>query len=398
MSIVFVIGEGELTTLTLLDNLSKENWKEIMGIVYLKDDKIIFTGRAKLINNLDYIPFPVRNRKNLKPELVDIAASRGCYGHCSFCGTREFYETCEGSHIRRRSPENVVAEIEQLINEFGAKTINFIDDNFFINSKSGEKWFYEFHSLIKGKNILVNFQCNFRANEVVANPGIIKDFIEIGLKRVFIGVESFLDKHLKFYNKLISAQQNIEALKIVDSLKVNYDIGYLLYNPITTIDDIIETVHIVEKIKFNEANKHIIRPFSAAVVASTYGTPLNDYILENTLESASFKGYYIKEPKARLCYEVADKWKCKTDHLYLNRHLFDIAENNADFAKMMECKNTFYDLLNYDLAFLNTIASAIANEEMNCIEEFDFIVDQWYSRVVGIVERFERLKEALLQS
>jgi radical SAM superfamily enzyme YgiQ (UPF0313 family) len=394
----FVVGEGELTTLTLLENYNKGKWRETLGIAYLNDDRITFTGRAKLVNNLDSLPFPIRKRQNIKPELVDIAASRGCYGNCSFCGIREFYETCEGSRIRRRSPQNVVAEIEYLTNEYGTKVIDFVDDNFFINSKSGQKWFYEFSSLIKDKNIRVNFQCNFRANEVVENPGLIKDFIEIGLKRVFIGVESFLDKHLKFYNKLVSAKQNIEALEILDDLKINYDIGYLLYNPITTIEDIIETVHVLENIGFNTKNKHIIRPFSAAVVNSPYGTQLNDYILENNLESTSSKGYYIKEPKARLCYEVAYKWKSKTDHFYLNRYLFDIAENMNDCEKMQECKNIFYDLFYYDSAFLKAIAITINNDEKHSIEEFDDFVELWYSGLAEITERFNRLKEALLQS
>ncbi len=394
----FVIGEGESTTLALLDNIGKGNWNETQGIVYLKGDQITFTGHAKLIDDLDSIPFPMRKRQNLKPELVDIAASRGCYGHCNFCGISEFYETCEGSKIRRRSPHNVVAEIQYLVNEFGAKTINFVDDNFFISSKAGEKWFYEFSSLIREKKISVNFHCNFRANEVIEKPGIIKDFIEIGLIRVFIGVESFLDSHLKFYNKLVSAQQNIDALRIIDSLKVNYDIGYLLYNPITTIEDIIETVDIVQRIRFNEDNKHIIRPFSASVVSSPYGSPLNDYILENHLVSKSFKGYFIKEPKAQLCFEVASKWKSKTDYFYMNSYLFNIAENNDDYEMMMECKSIFYELFYYDLAFLKAIATAIYNEEKNTEEEFDEIIDQWSLGLAGIADRFERLKKAILQS
>jgi radical SAM superfamily enzyme YgiQ (UPF0313 family) len=52
--------------------------------------------------------------------------SRGCPYSCTFCSN---FRT-QGKKFRARSPENVLAEIDHLVKEYGVKEINIIDDNF----------------------------------------------------------------------------------------------------------------------------------------------------------------------------------------------------------------------------------------------------------------------------
>lgn len=391
-----VIGEGEITTLKLMENLKNGDWKTTPGIVFLNGDEIKYTGKADLVDDLDQLPFPLRDKSKAKQESMDISASRGCYGHCNFCGIKEFYGTCNGQIIRRRSPENVVDEIKSLLNEFKPKNIVFVDDNFCINSQSAKEWFYKFRELLMVENIHVKFQCNFRANEIVNNEKIIKDFIDIGLNHVFVGVESFLEKHLMFYNKMVTVDENIKALQILDKLKVNYDIGFLLYNPITTIEDIIETINVIEKMHFNEENKFLIRSFSAAIVNSIYGTPLDNYVIENGLYANVPNGYLIKDSKARLCYEVAKVWKEKTDHLFRKNSLYYIAENNDDHNHMKICKKIFFELFYYDLNVLKKITQQIEGGKTS-VEEFIVDITDWYSRLNKIEQGLEDLEQELNQ-
>ena len=387
-----VIGEGEKTTLSLLENLKNNCWQTTPSIAYLKDNTIFITEKAVLIDDLDELPFPVRQRKKENAHIVDLIASRGCYGQCKFCSIHEFYQTCKGRKVRQRSPENVVNEIELLIETLDVRCFNFVDDNFYICSKSAQKWFYEFKDLIVKKGIKTSFHCNFRANEIIAQKEIVKDFIEIGLVRVFVGVESLLDSHLAFYGKNVTAKENIAALEVLDELEVNYDIGFLLYNPITTIEDIIQTVETLRQIRFNHRNQNIIRPFSAAVVNSVYGTQLNAYIIDNGLYERSSKGYFIKEQKARICYEVAKKWKEKTDFIYRKRWLYDVAEDTGDREMMESIKKTYYDLFQCDLNILEEIARSLSSGVKSSTACFKNDYERWYSYMTKKIQALNKIE------
>ena len=57
---------------------------------------------------------------------ADIATSRGCPNHCTFCAIHNIW----GHSWRMRSAENVLAEIDMLVKTFKVRHINFQDDNF----------------------------------------------------------------------------------------------------------------------------------------------------------------------------------------------------------------------------------------------------------------------------
>jgi anaerobic magnesium-protoporphyrin IX monomethyl ester cyclase len=61
-------------------------------------------------------------------------SSRGCSNLCIYC-----FQIYRDRHIRYRSAENVVAEIEECINKYGIKEIKFLDDQFTGNYERVEK-------------------------------------------------------------------------------------------------------------------------------------------------------------------------------------------------------------------------------------------------------------------
>jgi radical SAM superfamily enzyme YgiQ (UPF0313 family) len=140
-----VIGEGELTTLELLDKWDdEEGRKKVKGIAYLEKSEFKLNPNQELIKNLDELPFPAWDLINLKEypptphgyqmkryPVAPIFTTRGCPFSCDYCASTNFW----GSKFRSRSPQNVVDELEYLINNFGIREIHIWDDNFTLRRK-----------------------------------------------------------------------------------------------------------------------------------------------------------------------------------------------------------------------------------------------------------------------
>jgi magnesium-protoporphyrin IX monomethyl ester (oxidative) cyclase len=138
---IIVVGEGEKTFAQLIHALiSGSDWSNIPGIVYKNGEgKIIINTAVDYIKDLDTIIFPARDLLDLENYFsihttyfssksryaTPVITSRGCPYRCSYCGTTKHW----GHKYRRRSPANVVAEIEELVNRYNIKEIQFLDDN-----------------------------------------------------------------------------------------------------------------------------------------------------------------------------------------------------------------------------------------------------------------------------
>ena len=121
-----VVGEGELTTLELMDKWQdRKARKKINGIAYLENDQLKLNPPHEPILNLDELPFPAWDLINplrypLTPHgstmkrypVAPILTTRGCPYSCIYCASTQFW----GHKFRRRSAQNVGDEIEYLVN------------------------------------------------------------------------------------------------------------------------------------------------------------------------------------------------------------------------------------------------------------------------------------------
>lgn len=387
-----VIGEGERTSLELINNLKNGKWKEVKGICYHKNNDIYYTGPVELVN-LDSLPFPYR-RKEYIGQSVQVTASRGCYGHCSFCGIMEFYESSCGNYgeVRRRSPENLIDEIENLVLNYNVKHINFVDDNFYLGSKNEKKWIEEFCSLIKKRKLHFTFNISVRANEIIHSHQILGDLIEVGLIRVFIGVESFLDSHLKFYNKKITGAMNLEAVRLLDQYDIKYEIGYMIFNPITTIEDIIDTVKVFHDNKINYLHKHIWVPISGSVVNSIYGTAMHKFIEENDCYESNEQGYHFLNANTQKCFNILKPLNDRIKYIYAKSEFYYQAKDQGRTDLMADYKDTFFELYYMYLDLLGSIANLIKLNE-DSVDKVNDILKEAYICFDKIDVHLNKIKE-----
>lgn len=187
-----VIGEGEQTLLDLVLSLEGQNKdpRSIAGIAFRQDGRIVTTGNARPIQDLDSLPLPARRYFPLekykthppygkKNPYMTLITSRGCPFRCTYCSKSVF-----GNRYRALSPLRVVAEVKHIIQEFGVKEIHFYDDDFTIDpDRTAEIC----ERLVRAK-LPISWSCTTRVDLV--NVKLLNKMKQAGCWMISYGVES----------------------------------------------------------------------------------------------------------------------------------------------------------------------------------------------------------------
>lgn len=220
----FIIkGEGEVT---LYELISKNNFKEIEGLVWRQRKTIINNTDRPMIKNLDSIPFPAWGLINplkyppwgqgivdgidLEKEVrVPIIFSRGCMGTCTFCSTWRIWKG-----YRYRSGKNVADEVEMLVKKYGVKHLVFQDDTLTGNRKEIMIFCQE---IIKRKIKIAIFGTT-RVDFV--DEELLKLMKEAGFYKLSYGIESGSPKLLSSINKRTNLSQIKKAASLTKKAKI----------------------------------------------------------------------------------------------------------------------------------------------------------------------------------
>ncbi|MHA1268411.1 MAG: B12-binding domain-containing radical SAM protein [Candidatus Helarchaeota archaeon] len=239
-------GEGEYTFLKLLDALERnKSLEEIRGLIYRDNGHIIENKDAPLIENLDDIPFPDREKlgieyywdfsgfKFAQSRFTTILSSRGCPFQCVYC-----MNSLMARHKwRTRSIKNILEEL-LILEEKKYREVFFLDDNFTLKRNR----VIEICKEIKKEKIDIIFSCRGRVDQNSGN--MFNIMVHDGnFKYISFGVESGSQKILDYYNKRITPQQAMDTIKLArrtgfDFIMANFMVGA----PYETIEDIIQTL------------------------------------------------------------------------------------------------------------------------------------------------------------
>ena len=245
-----IIGEPENTFIDIVkyvDNGIKG--ADICGVAYLQDDIIVATKPRKSIDNLDTIGFPnFEYSRETSRNRYYILSSKGCYGNCTFCRTQVFNNLTKGKRWRYKTPKQVVDEIEIVNKSYGITRFSFYDQDFFGGgSKRGRRRAIEIADEILERNLHIQFSFLCRPDEV--DYALFKQLKAAGLDMVFIGLESGSQSVLDRLKKNISVEINEKAIKTLNVLKIQFQAGWMMYEPRITLDEIKENLHFIERTK-----------------------------------------------------------------------------------------------------------------------------------------------------
>ena len=102
-----VRGEGEKTFLNLVKSLEAKAYdrlKDIRGIAFRQGEAVVKTDDEEMIRDLDKLPNPAKYFT-----FQHVAATRGCPGQCTFCGSPRFW----GTRVRFHSSEYFVSQLRK---------------------------------------------------------------------------------------------------------------------------------------------------------------------------------------------------------------------------------------------------------------------------------------------
>ncbi|MBU1245477.1 MAG: radical SAM protein [Nanoarchaeota archaeon] len=216
----FVIkGEGEVAMVKLLNNLKTP--KKVPGIVYRKNNQILFSGPPQFIENLDELPFPAYHLLNMdkyfeyssdgysvrrhvakSKRWASIFTSRGCPFNCVFCSIHNTM----GYKFRPRSPKNVLDEIELLYDKYGVRTFFFEDDNFSMDKDRAKE-------ILRGiltRKLEINWQAPNGLRADLLDDELISLMKDTNCTRVRIAIEH---GDQKFLEEVIGKRLNLKVLK-----------------------------------------------------------------------------------------------------------------------------------------------------------------------------------------
>jgi len=216
---VFVRGDGEITFVELLkSDFTEESLKQIKGIVWRKDGKLVHNY---LRGNISLNDIPPPDYSSLEGNYyynstyqynVPLVLSRGCPYKCTFCTVPEFIP-----EFRYRTVESVLEEIQYWIDK---GRMNFFCHDSIINGNP--KWFKQFCEAIIEKEWPYHgftFGGNMRLGKPMRDLETMRLYRKAGLTKMITGFESGSEpvlKHMKKYTNMEGVREIFENVRTIN--------------------------------------------------------------------------------------------------------------------------------------------------------------------------------------
>ena len=251
-----LLGEGEETLVELLNQLSGKNGSQLESILGLAYQSSIENPKSKIVNrnqrrpditDLDKLPFPAWDLVDVERYRklwlnrhgyfsMNMVTTRGCPYHCNWCA-----KPIWGQRYNSRSPENVVAEMKWLKENFAPDHVWFADDILGLKPN----WIEKFAVSLNEADAVIPFKCLQRADLV--NRKTAAALAKAGCKTVWIGAESGSQKILDAMDKGDKVEDIYRAAELLRENGI--EVGFFLQfgYPGETWDDMQMTLKMVRE-------------------------------------------------------------------------------------------------------------------------------------------------------
>ncbi|HYX68356.1 MAG TPA: carboxypeptidase regulatory-like domain-containing protein, partial [Terriglobales bacterium] len=238
---VIVIHEGESTLVEIAEAMPRleERLPQIAGIAYRNGRQVCFTASRRMVDDLDSLPFPDRRGPIHTIAGVPtsyLMGSRGCYGSCAYCCITTLHRMAPGKRFRQRSVDNIADEMAALYHERGTRQFIFHDDNFLVPSEAiNHARLSAWEKALKQRGVQ-DIALVTKCRPADANPKVLRRLKDLGLVRLFLGVESATPRGLSALERRQSVEDSERALETCAALDISAQFTLMIFHPDATPD------------------------------------------------------------------------------------------------------------------------------------------------------------------
>jgi len=263
------IGEGENAIAEYAKKKAAgEDYTTVRGFWHVCDGKIKKNPGNSIVQDLDTLPYADYDIQDhyvynwIHEEIVKIdpeimksqflrmkyrdgkglityrtMTSRGCPHRCAYCASSAMQK------LRRRSVDNVIGELKQILNTFDyIELISFFDDTFFA---APVEYFEEFRDKYKSH---VGLPFHAQCSPTTINEKKMDLLVDAGMFNTEMGIQTGSERIKKMYRRMVSNQTIIQAAKTIESYRPRLmipDYHIILDNPWESTKDVKDTLDLL---------------------------------------------------------------------------------------------------------------------------------------------------------
>jgi len=296
-----VIHEGERTLAELADlpRWTPETLAGVRGIVFRGGDGIVTTPPRGIVEDLDTLPWPDRSgpaRLIVGVPTAYMMGSRGCVSDCDYCAISTLHRLAPGKRFRQRDPGQIAEEMSWLYHERGVRQFVFHDDNFLIPSVQRNLDRIDALDRAIRRAGLRHIGLVLKCRPADVEPEVFRRLREMGLLRVFLGIESGTPEGLASLGRRQTVADAHRALQVCEDLGISTQYTIIMFHP--------EATPRTMRADLSFVRDHLAHPLSFCRAEAYAGTPLERRMIEASRAQGTYMAhtYRYSDPVTELIW------------------------------------------------------------------------------------------------
>ena len=248
-----VYGEGEEKLSDILDG---KPLGSIAGIMFADHEgRIVVTPPRRSIQDLDAIPFPAYELSPLQryaERKIPLTTSRDCPHGCSYCNVK----LVMGKGFRKRSPANVLAEIEHW-HARGYRLFGINDDTF----TSDVDRVRNICEMIVARRLDIAWELRTGIRVDTVDEELLRLMKKAGCYFLAYGIETIDDDVLKLARKGITRFQIEQAIALTEKVGIPFSGFFMIGLPGDTFEKFQRVYAFARANAFNEVRFYNLLPY-----------------------------------------------------------------------------------------------------------------------------------------
>ncbi len=286
-------------------------------------------GPAPLLDPLPLATHPIHDDlpEILGHKAAHMAASRGCWARCQYCGPAALHalERDEGRRaaipakrlaaagvggLRRRRLDVVCDEMAQLWHEQGVRYFYFVDEHLLPYQEQDALAFLQEWQDALAEREVGRFGIGGMLRADRLTPAVARAFASLGMVRAFIGLEIASAEEARRFGRRPPTEKDLELLSVFAEVSVATVSNLMLLHPYSTPDTIRAGIQLLSRLPHGV--------FEATRMMVYHGTRLHEQMLEEgrLIGNPLRYGYTFEDPRIERFAEIFSRLRGEAFYNY----------------------------------------------------------------------------------